>query len=152
MKTFTEYLSELKLHRGHKLTHTVKGSAPLVWLAMDKKYADSYTEYHASSTVSSLEFHPENSVDVGKAKRRLTITDFMDEIIEKAHKALIDMKSLDSVSKRLLKKFGNVAINLDQFWYDSDDFALFLEICGFDSLITIEDGYQTIGIIRKHLK
>ena len=152
MITFESFLNEMKLHRTHKMTDTVRGSAPLVWFSMDKKLANDYASYHKSSAISTIEYEPKNSVNVGQSERRLTISELIDEITDDAHKAIIDMTALKPVVKRLNKKFGNVAINLDQFWHDTEDFAAFLDICGFDSIMTTEEGHMTIGILRKYIK
>jgi len=152
VKSFVAFLVELKLHRGHKTTDDMKGKAPFVWFALDKKVADGYAYYHTDSTITTINYSPKKSVDVGKSERRLKITELLNEIMGKADKSKIDMGKMKPVFMGLRKKFGNTAHTLDHFWHDSKEFATFVELAGFDSIMVKEEGYKTIGVLRKYIK
>ena len=83
-------------------------------------------------------------------EKRMKITELLNLIMKQKSKN-IDLEKLKPVYMRLKKTFGDKVQSVDKFWFDSKDFATFLELCGYDSILAKEDGFKTLGILRKKL-
>jgi len=149
MKRFKQFY-EKKLFRGFDKGDTLYGKNPLVWFSYDKKVADGYAYYRKNAEVDSIDYNPTNTFDVGNSEKRMKITELLNLIMTQKSKNT-DLEKLKPIYMRLKKTFGEKVQSIDEFWYDSKDFATFLELCGYDSILAKEDGFKTLGILRKKL-
>ena len=106
--------------------------------------------YRGFAKVDSIDYNPTNTFDVGNSEKRMKVTELLNLIMKQKSKST-DLEKLKPVYMRLKKTFGDKVQTVDKFWYDNKDFATFLELCGYDSILAKEDGFKTLGVLRKKL-
>ena len=151
MKTFLEFIKEQKLHRGHDLRHPAIGKQKIVWFAFDVSTAKEFADHREIPTISTIDYKPKKSVDLGKAERSITIASLCQEIVDQAHTPALDMGPVDEICARLKSEFGAKSYEIVHFWNNSDLISELVDSCGFDYILLVEQGNKTIGILRKYL-
>lgn len=151
MKSFIEFLHENTLYRGHDYKNPVLGKQQIVWFAFDKSTASEYAKHRDNPAISSIDYQIKKSIDLGNTKNEVTITNLIDKIITGAHTPSLDMRLTETVIEKLKRKFGNSKNSPVHYWNHSDDVAVLVDICGFDSIVITDDGNKTVGVLRKYL-
>ena len=149
--TLSEIINEVTLYRGHSAADAYIGNQPIVWFSYDEPVAAGYSQHRPTPTITTIDYDPVNSVDVGRSEQVTTIGALLSTIVKNSAASPDLIDKVKPVFLELRKQFGQTPHTLDKFWAGNDTFAKFLDLLGIDSIITTEGDYKTIGILRKYL-
>jgi len=141
---------KVTLYRGHGPDND-RGSkdSPFIWFSFDKDLAQRYADYKGGDTVEAFEYRPKNMLEFGRSEQRMDIKSFMARVTSASD---INLKSIkrEALDLRdvLYRRYGDTARSVAKYWYADEDVAEYVELHGFDSVLTTENGVKTLGILR----
>lgn len=144
--------SGLTLYRGLGPEGVGANQSPFVWFSFERALAQEYANFKGDGGVQTFEYGPKHMLDIGRSEQKMSIKSLLSEVNKRSKRNLMQIKEPALALRQVLwERYGDSTRSIDKFWYADEQVAEYIELLGFDSILTTEAGVKTLGVLKKYV-